>query len=191
MFAGVPIVYHMAQIVFQNNGIKGIVHERGGLDDTFTFRENESMVGVKNTVRLFNRNFRDTPLCDNKLKWVKNHLEERKQGVNTNFIKYTNNENSIDVRKVLNLKQNKKVFALMLSSEHENSQYKGEIDQLFDSQLDGIQYLIELFKNRKDYLIIKSHPAIHVDTEFFTYLLKIDQSCSILTILMNSNFGQL
>ena len=174
LFSGGPIVYRMAQKIFKSHGLKGLAHERGTVTGTYQFFEDENCFSPYNHIKSYKTLFENKNLRLSEYKWILNHLKERQNGENTNFIKFVEKENiEYNIYDVLNIKRDKKIISLLLSTDHDTLQGKDEREHLFNNQIECINYLVKIFANRDEYLIVKPHPAIHIDTKFFSFLVSL------------------
>jgi hypothetical protein len=192
MFSGGPIIYRMAERIFKAHGLNGISHERGSTTGTYQFFENENCFSTVNHINNFNLFFKNRRTEITEFKWIIKHLSDRQNGENTNFIKFTDKVNhKYNIHNFLKLDKNKQVISLMLSTDHDTLQGLGERQHLFTDQIECIKYIDSIFKRKDAYLIIKPHPAIHIDKRFFTYLanLQLNANSNLRIILPRDNIS--
>ncbi len=139
-------------------GIKVLSYHPGLIDRSYMFVEDDVSCALLPQIQ-FVEKWMEIPLQKNELEKVKNYIFAREYGVGYNrssFYETTNS--SVDVRKALHIPADKKIISVMTSSKYELS-YNPEFRALPD-QLTCLTHLIEMFREREDYLVIRHHPQI-------------------------------
>jgi hypothetical protein len=158
VFNGRLAVYRVAFETARRLNINVLSHERGWVDDSFMLFDNQVMVSPKPLVET-PRQWKDIALTGDELRFVKQYYDNRERGKDINFTPFVNyTTDYASVRHSLNIPDGVKIVTVMTSSEFELC-YIHEW-KTFVSQLELIERLIEVFKNRKEYLVIRHHPYI-------------------------------
>ena len=153
--------YRIILDLSRDKNIPVLVHDRGFIDDSFQFISNENIVGLKGRTMSWKNIWKDIPLNIEELKSTKQYLIDRKTGINTNFPPmYRFSEIHDNILKQLRIPVNSKVITFCTSSDWELAQKKWDIYSTFESELDAIKKLIDIFKSRNEYLIIRHHPNL-------------------------------
>jgi len=153
-FAPYRIAFELARVL----GISSFTHERGFIDNSFTLYDNNN-ANENGAVHRTQEAWKNIPLMFDELEKTTRYLKEREVGKNLNFPAFVNYSSSYtSVRHRLGIPHDAKVIGLFTSSEIEavNSQ---EVD-ILGSQEAIIRKLFEVFKDRKEYLIIRHHPLM-------------------------------
>ncbi|WP_392534984.1 FkbM family methyltransferase [Nostoc sp. C117] len=158
LFNGRFAPYRIAFEVAHQLKIDVITHERGWIDDSFIFFDNTTTL---NTQPLLNcvKNWQNTTLTNEELAQTKNYFTNREYGLDMNWPSFYNfPTNHIDIRRQLRIPLEAKIFAVFTSSEDELAALDDRAR--ITEQFNIIANLIELFKNRNEYLVIRHHPYI-------------------------------
>ena len=150
--------YRAAYEAARHQGIPTLVHERGFIDDSFSFFENQTCLSQA-PYRQIVEQWQNIPLQEPELKTVSHYFLERELGRNTNWEPfYTSQTTYEEVRSLLRIPPNQKILVFFSSSEDELSFSKEW--QTGISHLDFLERLIDIFKERDEYLVIRHHPHI-------------------------------
>ncbi len=150
--------YRVAYEAAQAQAINVLVHERGSIDDSFSFFENQTCLSQAQSRKLVEQ-WKNIPLKENELNAINTYFLERELGRNTNWEPfYTSETNYHEVRHLLRIPSDRKVMVFFSSSEDELA--LSEEWQAGISQLDFLERLIEVFKECDEYLVIRHHPHI-------------------------------
>jgi hypothetical protein len=154
--------YRVAFEVCKKKNISVVVHERGWAQDTFITYANKIAIETSPIYECAEA-WKDVPLQQSEIERVKNYFINREQGVDINvtpFITFST-EHKI-IRAQLRIPPEIPILALFTTGEYELEfceDYKAEI-----SQIDFIKLLIDIFKDRKEALVIRHHPYIAGDS---------------------------
>jgi tetratricopeptide (TPR) repeat protein len=158
LFNGRFLPYRIAFEAAHQRQIDTIVHERGFLAESFSFFDNKTCMSTQPFLNLV-KAWKDASLTKNEIQQVKQYFIDRESGVDTSWPSfYDCTTNYSDVRHKLRIPTDAKILTVFTSSEDElaDSEDHREITE----QLNIIDRLIEVFKNRPEYLVIRHHPFI-------------------------------
>jgi len=150
--------YRVAFELARRRGIPTAVHERGLADDTFILMENHGSIESKPLYDC-NDQWKSVPMTTAELDGIKRYFENREFGKDINltpFVDYCTEHAT--VRQMLRIPADSTLVGVFTSSEYELAYC--EDYKTFTSQLDLCRRLIEVFRGRKEYLIIRHHPYI-------------------------------
>lgn len=150
--------YRVAFEVSQQFGIQEITHERGFYDDSFELLNNTTCIDTKPIFDVSDA-WNDKYLSSGQLAMTLQYLQNRENGLDLNypaFYKFVNEYYTI--RQVLRIPEEAKVLAVFTTSEFEHA-YCGAYSEV-TTQLDRLDEIIELYRTRQDYLVIRHHPHI-------------------------------
>ena len=157
-FNGRMAPYRIAFEVSRSRGLEVLTHERGFIDDSFSFRQNATCSEIKPVLHYTNT-WQNTPIVRNELIQVRDYFYQRESGQNTNWNPfYTYQTDYSNVRHQLHIPDGAKICSLFTSSEDElalSEDYKG-----LTNQIQLIQQIIDIFANRQEYLVVRHHPHI-------------------------------
>ncbi len=158
LFNGRFTPYRAAYEAARHQGISTLVHERGLIDDSFSFFENQTCLSQAQSRQIVEQ-WQDVPLHEPEFTRVNHYFLERELGQNTNWEPfYTSKTNYEEVLHHLRIPPDRKIAVFFSSSEDELS--LSEEWQAGISQLAFLEHLIEIFRERDEYLIIRHHPHI-------------------------------
>lgn len=158
MFAGGGMAHSAVFHLARARGIDVLSHDRGRNKGSFTFTANDE-VSAFHTRFSLNREWKDIALPQKTLEEVATYVQQRREGVNHNsWSFYQNSTDPKEVRKILNIPPDAKIVSAFTSSEYEKIYYKEYRD--IPSQIDILRNLIEVFRGRSEYLVIRHHPNI-------------------------------
>lgn len=163
VFNGRFAPYSVAFQVARRHNIPVVVHERGMADETFVFTNNYTSVHAAPILEC-TKAWMHVPLIESELKRTKQYFINRELGHDSNykpFFEYR--ADYAEVRRKLDIPASARIFAVLTSSEFElafSDDFRG-----VTQQLDVVETLIDIFKNRSDYLVIRHHPLISKDPE--------------------------
>ncbi|OUL34774.1 hypothetical protein BV372_13055 [Nostoc sp. T09] len=150
--------YSVAFEVARRRQIDVITHERGFIADSFCFFDNSNCLSPKTPLDCV-RSWEDITLNKQEIFQLKNYFIERENGQNLSWPSfYDFNSNHTKIRQQLRIPLNAKIITVFTSSEDElamSDDYKS-----ITSQLDMIESLMEIFRDRDEYLVIRHHPFI-------------------------------
>jgi hypothetical protein len=158
IFNGRMAPFRVALELAKHKNIPFITHERGVVDDSFIFYENEDCLATKPIYDCADR-WRNMPLSQKECLEVKDYLASREHGKGMNYPSfYTYSNDYASVRHTLRIPQNAKVLLVLTSSEFEFAQL-GHSQRAYD-QLKVLDRLIELFRHREEFLVVRHHPHL-------------------------------
>ena len=163
VFNGRFAPYSVAFQVAMRRKIPVVVHERGMADETFVFTRNYTSVQAAPILQCTTA-WMDVPLSGAELKRTKQYFVNREHGHDSNykpFFEYR--ADYAAVRQKLNIPVDARIFGVFTSSEFElafSDDFRG-----VTQQLDVVESLIEIFRDRPEYLVIRHHPLISSDPE--------------------------
>ncbi|PPT08164.1 Glycosyltransferase [Geitlerinema sp. FC II] len=157
-FNGRMAPYRIAFELGRSRGLEVLTHERGSIDDSFSFREN-AICSETSPVIHYAQTWQNVPLHKNEIEEVRNYFHQRESGKNTNWNPfYTYQTDYSKVRHQLRIPANAKIVSVFTSSEDELALFKDY--QGLSNQLEVLQRIIDIFKERDEYLVIRHHPHI-------------------------------
>ncbi|MBP0005270.1 MAG: hypothetical protein J7642_16420 [Cyanobacteria bacterium SBC] len=158
LFNGRFAPYRIAFEVGRLNNLEATTHERGFIDDSFSFRQNAICLSTKPIFK-YVKTWQATPINLSELNTVKEYFGNRERGKNTNWNPfYTYQTEYTEARRHLRIPQGAKIFSIFTSSEDELA--LSEDHAGLANQLEILQRFIEIFENRDEYLVIRHHPHI-------------------------------
>ena len=150
--------YRIAFEAAQQRQIDVIVHERGFIGDSFSFRDNYICTSYKPLLTYVDE-WEIIPLVQAELNQVKNYFRSRETGKNLSWPSFYDFKTDYDdIRHRLRIPHDAKIVAVFTSSEDELAM--SDEHQGISEQLDIISRLIEIFAGREEYLVIRHHPNI-------------------------------
>ncbi|MDC0357810.1 hypothetical protein OAO01_03265 [Oligoflexia bacterium] len=158
VFNGRFAPYRVASEVAKFSGIPLVSHERGTIDDCFYLYANATSVDAAPIIK-YSRIWKHNPLATNELEDVKQYLAGRESGTEGNLPSFYDYKTDFaTVRSKLNIPQDVPVLALFTSSEYELACVEGL--QNVTAQTEIVDHLLEIFKGREEYLVIRHHPYL-------------------------------
>jgi hypothetical protein len=158
IFNGRMAPFRVALELARQRGIPVLTHERGGIDDSFSFYENANCLSpqpVYDCVDLW----REIPLKRMECEAVKEYLTIRERGKGLNYPSfYSYSTDYAAVRSALRIPINAKLLLVLTSSEFELAMSEHAKDM--SGQLNVLDALIEAFRNRDEFLVVRHHPNI-------------------------------
>jgi hypothetical protein len=162
VFNGRTAFYRTCLELARRRGLPVVTHERGAADDTFIMYENYGSIRTKPVFEAA-RAWERTPLLLGELERTHEYFWNREVGKDINFNAFVTYQTEYHrVRRLLRVPHDAKLIAVFTSSEFELDWC--EDFRVFISQLDLIKELIEVFRHRKEYLIIRHHPYLAGDS---------------------------
>ena len=161
LFNGRMSTTKMAFQLAQSYGIETVVHERGYLKNTVVLHHNADSSDVKYISDCWNRD-KNSPLSNNQKNKINAYLEERAEGTNLNWDRFSPMKSN-SVKKIyedLSIKESDKVFLLFNSSDDEVAVDIKYCSKIFENQIEWIKETIDIFTDKKEKLIIRVHPGI-------------------------------
>jgi len=158
VFNGRFAPYRVAYELSQRLGIYEITHERGFRDSSFVLSDNSICTDTKPIIDISN-SWKDVCLSFEQMRTTLIYLQNREKGVDMNWPAFCNFTNDYQtIRYALRIPEDASVLAIFTSSEFELA-YSGACSSI-TTQLDRLDNIIELYRTRKDYLVIRHHPHI-------------------------------
>jgi len=158
IFNGRMAPFRVALELARQQGIPVLMHERGGIDDSFLFYENADCLATQPVYDCVDL-WRDIPLKRAECEAVKEYLTTREHGKGLNYPSfYSYNTDYAAVRSALRIPINAKVLLVLTSAEFELA--TSEHAKNMSCQLDVLDALIEVFRNREEFLVVRHHPNI-------------------------------
>ena len=153
-FAPYQVAFEVARLL----KIDVITHERAFIDDSFIFFDNYPTYNTQPILDCVN-SWENTTLTPEEIEQTKNYFLHREYGVNMNWHAFYNFQtNYLDVRHKLRIPSDAKILAVFTSSEDELAALTDRAK--ITEQFEIIANLIEIFRNRTEYLVIRHHPFI-------------------------------
>ncbi|MDX2212958.1 MAG: methyltransferase domain-containing protein [Oculatellaceae cyanobacterium bins.114] len=150
--------YRIAFEVARQRQIDVITHERGFIDDSFSFFDNTHCLSPKSAEACVD-DWQNIPRLPSELSEVSEYFKQREAGSGLNWKPFFDFQTDYGkVRQKLNIPQKAKIVTVFTSSPDELAafnEYEG-----ITEQLELIDRLIQVFANREEYLIIRHHPWI-------------------------------
>lgn len=156
IFNGPFAPYRVAFEVSQLLGIHEVTHERGYYDDSFFLFDNCTCLDTKPLFDIYEA-WKDSRLNAGQLKKTQTYLLNREKGFDLNypaFFDYSNDAH--EVRHLLRIPADARVLVVFTSGESESA-YSSGYSQVF-TQFEKIDKLMEIYRTRSDYLVIRHHP---------------------------------
>lgn len=150
--------YRVAFEVSRLFGIRVITHERGFYDDSFMLLDDRMCTDTKPIFDISDA-WKDICLSSEQLIKSQQYLQNRENGLDMNYPAFCNFANAHQtIRHALRIPIEAKVLVIFTSSEFELA-YSGTFS-LVTTQLDRLEQIIDLYRTREDYLVIRHHPHI-------------------------------
>jgi predicted O-methyltransferase YrrM len=177
-FNGVMLQYRVALELCRKRHIPILTHDRGFNDDSFQIHENENINGSAGRKRAW-QSWKNAPLNQAECQAVNRYLFDREIGKNTNFTAfYDFRTEATRIRKTLRIPANARIVAFFTSSDWEVGQKERDIESSFKNEIDAINKVIDIFRGRPEYLVIRHHPNVvgkdHTGRYFLSELFKIN-----------------
>ena len=158
IFNGRMAPFRIALELARQRGIPVLTHERGGIDDSFMFYENADCLATQPVYDCVDL-WREIPLRRAECEAVKEYLTTREYGKGLNYPSfYSYSTDYAAVRSALRIPVSAKVLLALTSSEFELA--TSEHGKNISRQLDVLDALIEMFRNRDEFLVVRHHPNI-------------------------------
>jgi hypothetical protein len=158
MFNGSGFAHGAAFYAGKNLGISVLAHERGLSDDSFLMVDSAICVNPGPQIHVGNE-WRKVPLLPDEFTRTIEFIENRERGKDMNLYPFYQFQTAqLKVREVLRIPQGAKIVSAFTSSEYETI-YWPEFRKA-ERQLELLDTLIEIFRGRPEYLVIRHHPAI-------------------------------
>ena len=142
----------------RDRGIDIIIHESAWTEESYTVFLNEQFASFAPLFDL-NEAWKNVPLLEPEFEALKENLFQRESGKGSfrTFYDFTTEHDS--VRQQLNIPCDAKLVGFFSSSEFELIYNKKEFANA-PSQLEILESLIEIFRDRPEYLVVRHHPFI-------------------------------
>ncbi|MDJ0677004.1 MAG: hypothetical protein QNJ36_16750, partial [Calothrix sp. MO_167.B42] len=158
LFNGRFAPYRVAFEVSRQMNVDVITHERGLIDDSFTFFDNYPIWNPQPKLDCVQA-WENVTLTKEEIEQTNKYFIHREYGVNMNWPAYYNFQtNYIDIRNQLRIPIDAKIVVIFTSSEDEQAALDNR--KKITEQFDIIAKLIEIFRTRNEYLVIRHHPFI-------------------------------
>lgn len=166
VFNGRMATYRVALEFAKRHGLPVITHERGVADDSFIVYEGENCLATR-PVHECAQLWQDVPLTRAECEKTREYLASREGGKGMNFPSfYGYRTEYAGVRRMLRIPEHAKVLAVLTSSEFEQAYGhtpKGDTNEAppdHSGQMEALAQLIEVFRGREEYLVVRHHPFI-------------------------------
>lgn len=158
MYQGAGMVQSIVAHLCATTATPMLAHERSRFPGAFMYSSNE-ITSAFHIRKELGTAWRDIPLSETEADWISRYLAERRTGKNSNYQTfYTYTTDSASVRDRLNIPRGAVLVGAFTSAEYEKV-YFGEYKHL-PSQTEILRNLIEVFRHREEYLVIRQHPNI-------------------------------
>ncbi|MDJ0795534.1 MAG: hypothetical protein QNJ51_01655 [Calothrix sp. MO_167.B12] len=158
LFNGRFAPYRIAFEVASQMEVDVITHERGGIDDSFTFFDNYPTWNPQPRLNCV-KSWENTILTAQEIEQTKTYFIHREYGINLNWPSFYNFQtNYIDIRNQLRIPLDAKIVVVFTSSEDELAAF--DSNNNIAEQFNIVAKLIEIFRTRNEYLVIRHHPFI-------------------------------
>jgi hypothetical protein len=158
IFNGAGFAHGAAFNVARSAKIPIVTHERGFSDDTFVIVENAPCVNPEPQIHVAHEWSR-VPLVESEFNRIVSFFENREKGKDINFAPfYKFQTDHLRLRSALRIPNDAKIVAVFTSSEYETIYWPSY--KKVEQQIEMIDKLIEIFRGRREYLVIRHHPAI-------------------------------
>ena len=165
-YSGVLAFYRTAFEVSRSRGIPVLVHERGGLPDSFVMINNENAHMPYNIFKGWEL-WKDEALAPDELEWAKGYIEARENGRNLNFHSaYNFSSSAIEVRHHLRIPQSSRILAVFPSNDWEYAMLRSSCQVSFASQIEGLRAIVQAKLPAQWTIVIRLHPPLgysHLD----------------------------
>ena len=170
-YSGVHCYYKIALELATQKNINTLIHERGTIDDSFTFIDSGGIVSYQNRLDFF-ENWKNIPLNFEELEWVKEYIQNREKGKNINWHSpYSYSSDANLTYKVLRIPAGSKIISLFTSHNWEYGMLALESYIAFNSQIEAIKHICLSLKDTNHYIIVRFHPSmghsVLLNKEFF------------------------
>lgn len=158
MFNGGGFAHGAAYHVAKGLGIPVLTHERGFSDDTFIMVNGVPCANPVPQIHLANEWSR-VPTDPSEFNRIAEFFENREKGKDINFKPFYDFQTDHSrIRAALRIPKHARIFSVFTSSAYELFYWPPY--KKVERQSDMIDLLIEIFRNRPEYLVIRHHPAI-------------------------------
>ena len=158
LFNGRFAPYSVALEAARKREIDVVTHERGCISNSFSFFDNSSCLSPRTPLNCVNT-WQDITLTKQEILEVKQYFVGREYGDNLSWPSfYDFNSNHTNICHKLRIPLDAKIVTVFTSSEDELAM--SEDYKFITNQLDVIDNLMEIFKDRDEYLVIRHHPLI-------------------------------
>lgn len=142
----------------KEHNIPCLTHDKAFAEGTWNFYLNDHVVNLAK-YHGFIRLWRDIPLTTAECEKVYNQFFARETGEGANILKIVNfDSRQMGIRQRLGIPERAKIVGFFTSSESEISWLPEFVD--VSDQYKLLENLIEVFKNRDEYLVVRHHPLL-------------------------------
>jgi len=171
--------YRVILELSRQRDIPVLVHDRGFIDDSFQFVANERIIDPAGRVAAW-QSWKQVPLTIEQCHALKKYFIDRETGINTNFTNfYRYKSDESYVRRQLRIPPDVPLIAFFTSSDWELGQKKHIIRSTFETEIEAIEKIIDVFAAREEYLVIRHHPHIignhHTGSSFLSKLFELNR----------------
>lgn len=157
-YNGVHAYYRIVFELSRQRNIPVLVHERGYIEDSFLFVENNSVLAYENRFDFWNR-WKDVPLSAEEFSTALNFIVERETGRNTSFFPiYDFSSDERMLRTSLRIPADGRIISLFTTGDWESGMSKGHHRIVFPSQIEWMHQTAQICAERGDFLVIRHHP---------------------------------
>jgi len=141
------------------NSIPALIHNGGPIPDSFMLTINENLHILTHSKQIWHQ-WKNIPLTKKECQRAKDYFFSRNSSRSISF--YDFESDLKNVRKQLRIPFDAKIVAYFTSGDWEMGMRKWDIKSTFNSLVESINSLVTIFRERKEYLIIRTHPyCIH------------------------------
>jgi SAM-dependent methyltransferase len=159
-YSGFHLYYRVAMEIFKQHDIPVLVHERGAIDNSFLFVENESVHSFRGRFNAW-ETWKNIPLSLQECEQLKEYIANREQGKNLNSYVVSNFlSDELNIRRQLKIPDNIKIVSLFTTCDWELGLSKLETPMKFDSQVSWLRHIINNFDQKDVFFVIRHHPGI-------------------------------
>jgi hypothetical protein len=158
VFNGRMAPFRVAMELAKHRGVPILTHERGWCNNTFIFFENENCLAAQPIYTCAER-WNKIPLLRSECLEVKSYLDAWESGKGSNYPSfYSYNTGYTIARHALRIPEGVKILLVLTSSEFELAESEHYLGM--EDQLELIDRLIEAFRHREEFLVVRHHPYI-------------------------------
>lgn len=158
LFNGNGFLHGVVFYIAKQKGIPTLCHEKGMSEGTFLLNDSESAANPLPMLYV-SRAWRDASLDESEISRVRDFFVSREHGKGTNHeLFYRYQSSHATALKQLRLPTDSSIFGMFTSSEYELV-YWAEFMRIPD-QIEIIDHLMEIYRKRDDYLVVRHHPGI-------------------------------
>lgn len=159
VFCGWGFMHSGAHALARSRGISTVCHERGYYDGSFMLTSNGPCTDLTEWIELV-KAWQQVPITAEEGLRIRDYFHNREIGKDTNFVSYVDaGGEHAGLRHKLSIPPSARIFSVFTSAEYELL-YNWDDFKMVSTQMDVIDTLIEIFRGRDDFLVIRHHPNI-------------------------------